>query len=328
MSTGIGLLMVLCASSPAMGQTINTPKRQSDRWSLHAQITTVVQGHGRFSALYSGQNSLSPDAEIKTSLTATLFTGVRLWDGAELFCNPELVGGEGVSSTLGIAAFPNGEIFRVGDPGAKLSISRLFFRYTIRNGGGRKESASDANEIGGIYDMRRLRITLGKFSVVDYVDDNKYSHDARTQFLNWGLMDNGAWDYPADTCGYTWGAVFEYIEPQWALRSYVVMVPSEANGMRMDPMVSRANAEALELEYQTAFCERPGSIRIAAYLNYANIGDGHLSYAPESATEVFYQFPLFSPIVATVNYQLIIHPAYNSDRGPVSLGALRIHWEI
>ena len=189
-----------------------------------------------------------------------------------MFFNPEFVTGEGLSKTLGVAGFPNGEIFRVGDPGVKLSVARVFLRTTFGCGGLIEFISSDENQLAGAIDSKYLRVTLGKFSVVDIIDDNKFSHDPRTQFLNWALMDNGAWDYPADTRGYTWGMAIEYVEPVWALRSYVTMVPYEANGMRMNPMVSRANGEALELEYRFSTLERPGSARLAGYINNGRMG--------------------------------------------------------
>lgn len=241
-------------------------------WNLHFQATYVGQGHPGFAAKYSGLNSLSSRPEFKSSLTATIFAGALIWKGAEFYCNPELAGGEGFSSTTGIAGFPNGEIFRIGDPRPTVTMARLFLRQTFAIGDSMESVSASANQVAGTRPVERLNVTVGKFSVVDMFDDNAYSHDARTQFLNWALMDNGAWDYPADTRGYTWGIAAEIHQQLWALRMYAVMVPLEANGMMMDGYLARANAEALELEYHYLTSDRPGEARISGYINNARMG--------------------------------------------------------
>jgi high affinity Mn2+ porin len=132
---------------------------------------------------------------VATSFTSTFYVGRRLWNGAGIYINPEVLAGEGLSSTLGIAGFPNGEIYRVDNPTPKTSLSRLFLRQTWGLGGAGEFVASGPNRIPEELLASRIILTVGKFSLVDLFDDNAYSHDARTQFMNWALMDNGAWDF-------------------------------------------------------------------------------------------------------------------------------------
>ena len=241
-------------------------------WDLHFQTTVVSQWHPAFPEQYSGPNSLSAKAEFRSSLTSTLFTGARLWHGAEFYFNPELVAGNGFSHTLGVAGFPNGEIYRVSDPVPTLFVARLFLRQTFGLGGERERIEPDQNQLGGIYDQHRITLTLGKFSLTDLFDDNVYSHDPRTQFLNWSIMDNGAWDYAADTRGYTWGVALEYQQPRWAFRLATVMVPKQANKESLDFALSRAHGDNAEFEYRYAIQEHPGKITLSAYANHAHMG--------------------------------------------------------
>src|SRR5665213_3447911 len=223
---------------------------KNDNWTYHFQMTGIMQGHPSFPALYSGKNNLNDSSENNDfSLTSTLFLGRRLWSGAAIFFNPEVSGGEGFSGTKGVAGFPNGEIYRVGNPSPTPYIARAYFRQSISLGNSSDEkSDDDINKLAGTIPSSRITISLGKFSLADFFDDNKYSHDARSQFLNWGLMDNGAYDYPANTRGYTSGIVIEYIQPTWAIRIASVLVPAIANSMTMDDNISKAHGETYEFE--------------------------------------------------------------------------------
>lgn len=148
---------------------------------------------------------MSPDSEHETTVTSTLYLGARVWKGAELYVNPELSGGSGLSRALGVAGFPNGESFRVGDSQPRVYLARLMLRQTIAVGPETEAVPDEANQLGGRRPIRRWTLTVGKFGIGDFFDDNAYSHDPRTQFLNWADWTAGAWDYSADTRGYTWG---------------------------------------------------------------------------------------------------------------------------
>jgi len=255
---------------PAQPVVVSTDSAR--RTSLHFQTTVIDQGHARFHAPYSGPHSLLPAPDSAASVTATLFLGLKLRPGTELYLDPELAGGRGMSNTEGAAGFPNGEIFRVGDPRPAISIARIFLRQTIGFGNERESVADGQNQISGAAAARRLTVVAGRFSVADYFDNNAYSHDPRSQFLNWALMNSGAWDYPADTRGYTWGAMAEYHAPAWALRAAAVAEPEVANQLELDRRIGRANGFAIEGERQLRWGDRKGTARLLAFFNQARMG--------------------------------------------------------
>ena len=259
-------LALLCAfARAAWGE-------EPETWSIHGQATTVTQGHGAFISPYAGENSLESRKEVRNSFTATLFLGGRLWDGAELYVNPELIAGQGVSHVLGLGAASNGEIYRVDSPDLKLALSRLFLRQGWDLGGGTESVTADQNQLAGSRARRRIVMTAGKLALGDIFDANVYAHDPRTQFLNWALMDTSAWDYPADTRGYSWGLALELYWDDWALRAGSFMVPTRANGMSFDPQVSRAHGDVIEVEHDHEVGGRAGHVRVLGYANHAPMG--------------------------------------------------------
>ncbi len=251
----------------------NQERGTATDWSIHFQLTTVVQGHPAFRAPYSGLNSLSPGQETRTSLTSTFYLGRRLWKGGELYINPEAAAGSGLSRTTGIAGFPNGEIYRVESPALKLYAARMFLRQTVPLSAEFKTVEDDVNTLGGSLAASRLVFTVGKISLMDVFDDNAYSHEPRTDFLNWALMGNGAWDYPADTRGYTWAFVAEYISPGWAARFALSTVPTFANGPDFDWNLGRAHGEAIEIELRDVLSSQANVIRFFVYRNLARMGN-------------------------------------------------------
>jgi len=241
-------------------------------WSFHTQATTISQGHFAFHAPYSGTNSLSPETEARTSLTSTEFIGRRLWTGGSVYFNPEIIGGQGLSQTRGIAGFPNGEIYRVDDPSFKLVDSRLYFQQIWGLSGETEHFNSGQNQLAGDVSIKRLTVVLGKFSLVDFFDRNAYSADPRNQFTNWALFTNGAWDYAADTRGYTYGIYGEYNRPEWAIRAASVLEPRQPNQESMETRVARAHAEQLEAEWRYARGNYPGKLRLLSYVNQSHAG--------------------------------------------------------
>jgi hypothetical protein len=243
-----------------------------ETWSIHGQATTITQGHGAFDAPYAGINSFESRKEVRNSFTSTLFLGRRLWEGAEFYADPELAGGQGDSHVLGLAAAPNGEIYRVDSSELKLSLARLFLRQTWGFGGGAEAVAADQNQLAGSHDRRRLVLTAGRIALGDVFDNNAYAHDPRSQFLNWTLMDTAAWDYPADTRGYSWGLALELYWDQWALRAGSFMVPTKANGLYFDHRVDRAHGDVVELEHDHEIGGQAGHVRLLGYANHASMG--------------------------------------------------------
>ena len=177
-----------------------------------------------------------------------------------------------MSGAVGVAGFPNGEATRVGDSKLTPYLARLFFRQTIDLGGETEPIVADANQLAGMRSKSNLTITLGKFAAGDVFDDNSFSHDPRTQFENWSLMANGAWDFPADTRGYTYGVAIELNEPGWAIRAGSLAEPKEANGADFDHKLSQALGQVVELEEDYTTGSRPGVLRLLGFVNNAHMG--------------------------------------------------------
>lgn len=241
-------------------------------WSFHAQLTYQLQGHGAFDAPYAGQNSFENRRETRGSYTTTLYLGRRLGKGGEVYGDLEWQAGSGVSRVLGLAAPPNGETYRVDSTTLKVGLARLFLRQTWNLGGESQTMEEGQNQLAGSQSSRRVVLTVGKFSGTDIFDGNTYAHDARTQFNNWTMWANAAWDYPADTRGYTWGAALEWYRDAWALRFGAMMEPQAANEMQLDHDVRRAHGEVLELEHDHELGGQKGAVRLLAFDNHARMG--------------------------------------------------------
>jgi hypothetical protein len=232
------------------------------KWTTHFQTTVIAQKHSGFKSLYSGNNSLADTVEpAATSLTATLFIGRKLWKGATFYFNPEVSGGKGLSFATGVAGALNGETYRVGAVEPQVFIARAYYQQLIPLGNTSYENISDDfNRVEDNIPRNRITISAGKFAIADFYDDNTYSKDPRTQFFNWSLWANGAWDYPANTRGYTEGLVVELIKPKWALRLSTVAVPRIANYHLMEYNV-HAHSETFEFEHGFLLHKLPGTIR-------------------------------------------------------------------
>ena len=246
---------------------------KTENFSIHAQTTIINQNKTSFSAKYSGVNSLTTAAESQTSLTSTLYLGARLWSGAHAFLNPEIAGGSGLSGALGIASATNGETFRIGDPAPKMYIARLFFTQTFSLTQASTNQAGDLNQLAGKMPTKYISVTLGKISISDFFDDNKFSHDPRSQFMSWGLMSNGAWDYPANTRGYTPSVVLEYVTPTDEIRYAFSLVPTVANGGDMDWNISKAGSNTLEYTHRYKISNQDGAIRLLGFFTNAHMGN-------------------------------------------------------
>jgi high affinity Mn2+ porin len=245
------------------------PPEPSPEWfSVHFQTTVGTQYHPAFAAKYSGTNSMSPDAEAATAFVSSIYTDVRLWKGPEVLFTPEMSGGKGLSSSLGVAAFPNGIVYRVGNPAPAVYLARLALRQTWNLGGG-SSVAVDAgpNQLAGKHDRDTLTVSVGRLAVTDVFDNNKYAHDPQTQFFNWALFAAGAWDYPADTRGYTYGVISDLSVSWWSLRGGLALEPLYANLQVMDWRVDRAHGVMTEAEARYAPWGHRGSARVLFFLN-------------------------------------------------------------
>ncbi len=410
---------------------------QEKAWNWHVQNTVIVQGYPGFSASYSGPNSLRPGGEVRETVSLDVQAGARLWHGAEAHIDGLMWQGFGLSRTLGVESFPNGEGFRLGTTVPNITFARLFIRQTFGLGGEQEAIKDGPLQLGGKADVSRLTLTVGKISAKDIFDNNAYANDSRTQFMSWALMANEAWDYPADSLGFMTGLAAELNQPNWAVRYGFFQMPRTSNGMALDTHYLEAWGMVLEFERRYALKGHPGTVRLLTFLNQADMGsyqaaldsptrpadivatrayrhkygfglnveqelaknvgvfmrlgwsdgmneawtfadvdrtatagvsvkgelwhrpndtfglanalsgiarahqeflaaggtgilagDGTLSYALEESIETYYEFQVWKTIRFALDYQFVVNPAYNHDRGPVSVFGARLHWEF
>ncbi len=253
-------------------------------WNLHGQATAIGQTHPRFSALYSGPHSLQPGSDIRDTVTLDLMAGARLWRGAEFYVDGLMWQGFGLSKTFGVAGFPNGEAFRVGTEVPNINLARAYLRWSVGLGG-ELEAVEDAPfQLAGRRDTSRLTFTIGKLSAKDLFDNNAYANDPRAQFMNWSLMANGAWDFPADSLGFITGAAVELYGPEWAARYGIFQVPRVVNGLALDMAVLRAWSMVAEIERRYTAWDRPGAVRLLGYLTRAHMRNYEESLANPSVS--------------------------------------------
>ena len=243
---------------------------EPEAWSVHGQFTSVTQKHASFTSPYAGPNSLLPKESAKETVDSTLFLGLRLWPGAEVYLNPELDQGFGLSDTLGLAGFSSGAAYKVGHDSAYGRLQRAFLRQTFSLAEGRSAVESGPNTLAGSKPDESLTLTVGKFSVVDIFDNNGLAHDPRADFLNWTVIDAGAFDYAADSWGYTYGMAAEWTLPDWTLRAGVFAMSSAPNSEAIDKsFVQREWVGELERRY--AWGARKGTVRLLGFVNQARM---------------------------------------------------------
>ncbi|HWY78191.1 MAG TPA: carbohydrate porin [Verrucomicrobiae bacterium] len=269
----------------ALAASTNQPASETSEqnWNWHAQNTDIFQFHPSFPAKYSGPNSLHSHPEANETVSLDLLVGRRLWEGAEAHVDGLMWQGFGFSKTLGIEGFPNAEAFRLGTDVPNVNFTRAFLRQTIGLGGEQETVEDDDLNLAGKRDISRLTLTVGRFSAKDMFDGNSYANDPRAQFMNWAFAANEAWDYPADSIGFTTGLAMELNQPQWSLRYGFFQVPRNSNGTAQDQAYTRAWAMATEFEHRHTINGHPGAIRLLAYLNHAHMG----SYAAVADNPAF-----------------------------------------
>jgi high affinity Mn2+ porin len=421
---------------PSTGSAaIAPPVPEFDNFAVHGQTTYLSQYVFPFRNPYFGQNSLAPNQGRET-WDATAYLGMRLWQGAELWVNPEIDQGFGLSATLGVAGFPSGEAYKVGAAVPYARIPRYFVRQTIDLGGDTQKVDGAANQFSGSQSANRLVFTVGKLAVTDIFDTNKYAHDPRSDFMNWALIDTGTFDYASDAWGFTYGATAEWYQGDWTVRGGIFDLSVVPNDIELDPHFAQFQWVG-EIERRYDLWGQPGKVAVTGFLSrgrmgsfsdaialaaatggvpqtsavrqytsraglsfnleqqitadlglfaragvtngniepyefsdidrtaaaglvlagkswgrpddtvglagvingisgvhqaYLNagglgilVGDGMLPHpAPEQIIEAYYQLPV-SFFKLTLDYQFIVNPAYNSDRGPASVVAARMH---
>ncbi|GJE29919.1 hypothetical protein LDDCCGHA_0082 [Methylobacterium oxalidis] len=412
-----------------------------ERVSLHGQTTFFNQGVPGFRSPYRGPNSLVPH-QAQATTTATAFLGLKLWEGTELYYNPEFSQGFGLSRTLGVAGFVNGEAQKAGAPFPKLRSNRYFLRQTFGLGGETEDVPDGPNQVATRRDIERITVVAGKFALGDFFDGNVYAHDPRVDFMNWSLWASTAWDFPANLPGFTQGVMVEYNRTSFAIRAAYTQVPKQPSNDVLDPRVFRRGGATIEFEerHVLPWLDQPGKLRLGLFSNVGNsanyrevvgltqaglfadindaadatrrprrksgvylnleqavtadlgvfarasaadgrnenlsftdvdrslsgglslkgtgwdrpadtvglgatvnglspahraffangglgllIGDGRLNYGPERAFEAFYALSLTKAVTLTFDYQFVVNPAYNRDRGPANFFGTRIH---
>jgi len=279
----ISLFLISVLSIQAQKDNNNNYVDSLKQWSFHFQSTIIPQIHSKFNGgNYKGKNTLSAQGDTALSVTTTLFIGRKLWKGAALYFNPEVAGGRGLghrdnsnpydensyTASVGVAGFPNGETFRIGSAKPALYVARFYIEQIIAlSDVGIEEVKSENNQIKQQLPLSRLVITAGKFSIADMFDNNAYAHDPRTRFMNWSLMDFGAWDYSANTRGYTYGLVVELIKPDYEVRFGATLMPTTANGNVLDWRISKAGSINLEFQRGFKLFKNQGNVKILAFRN-------------------------------------------------------------
>ena len=263
------LSLIAMLTAAAQDSTID---QATDAWNLYFQATSIGDYHGKFGALYSGAHSLKNYPERDASLTSTLYLGFRLPGGTQIYFDPELAGGRGFSGVNGVANAPNGELPRVASATPKPYIARAYVTRDFGFGAEREKVSGDANQLAGSRPMTRYSIVVGRFTVTDFFDNNRYTHDPRTQFMGWGVMYNGAWDYPADVRGYTWGWMHELHTRHWTVRYASAAEPRVANGLRFDRRLLVNRGDMFEGEIRLAEGEHSGILRLLGFALHSNSG--------------------------------------------------------
>ncbi len=240
-------------------------------WSLHGQMTFVDQYHPAFKSPYSGANSLDSGSRGDETFDATLFAGIRLWDGGEAYVDPEIDQGFGLSDTLGIAGFPSGEAYKVGKSTPYFRLQRLFLRQTFDLGGDEEQVKADQNQLGGTRTTDNLIITAGKISVTDIFDTNSFAHDPKNDFLNWSIIDAGSFDYAADAWGYSYGIASEWTQDWWTLRAGLFDLSRIPNTTELETNFSQFELVG-EAEGRHTWWGEPGKLKLLGFVNRGRMG--------------------------------------------------------
>jgi hypothetical protein len=248
------------------------PHFHDTRFWLSGQANFIFQTHPGFHALYSGINSLSPHYEKALSRVLTLYTGARVNDSTEVIVDVEEAGGTALSTGLGLAGNPDLDIVRNPLLGKAPYLARAMFHKVFALSDDRVENERTPLSLFNELPRRRLEIRLGKFSLPDFFDQNSVGSDTHFQFTNWSVDSNGAWDYAADTRGYTVGAVVDCEDRNWGFRFAEALMPKVANGIDLVWRPWQVHAENFEYELRHGLMKKSGVVRLLAYTNSANMG--------------------------------------------------------
>ena len=250
---------------------------EQERWNAYGQVSLIGHYRSPLAAKYTNLNgsskSLLPAEEGSWTGTATLYLGAKLWPGAEAYVVPEVVSERPLSNLAGLGgAIQNGELQKSGGAAPTIYLARAYLQQTIALGGEAEHRESGQMQLGTTVRSRRLVITLGKFSTIDFLDKNTFAGDIRRQFLNIAFMTHAAWDFAADARGYTWGAVVEGHWDAYTIRAAHTMVPINPNDLDIDFRFWKFYGDQLEIERAHHLYGSPGAVRLLGYRNHENMG--------------------------------------------------------
>jgi len=249
----------------------------TDRVNFHGQTTFVWQGYPAIRSPFAGPNSLPGSGEGRDTFDTTLFAGVRLWQGAELWIDPEIDQGFGLMDSHGAAGFPSAEAYKLGSAYPYARVQRYFIRQTIDLGNETQKVEADINQFAGSQTANRLVLTVGKFAVVDIFDTNKYANNAKSDFLNWSVVNAGSFDYASDGWGYSYGAAAEWYQGRFTLRGGIFdlsVTPAggvSPTGADLDPTFDQFQLVG-EIEERHELWGQPGKLKITGFLSRGRAG--------------------------------------------------------
>ena len=259
------------------------PHSENVRYWISGQVNSIFQMHGHFQSPYEGPNSLIDDFETKASEVATLYLGYQLFPNSryntDFIVDFENTGGRGISQALGLAGETNLDVVRNPTLSIKPYLSRGEIHQTV---GLTNEMTDQDRGLLGLatkVPVRRFEIRIGKMGLPDSFDLNSVGSDSHLQFVNWTIDNNGAWDYAADTRGYTVAGILEYDDKVWSARYAIAAMPTVANGIDLDWAISRANGQNWEFELRKGLFarwldpKREGAVRVLSFVNHAHMGD-------------------------------------------------------
>jgi high affinity Mn2+ porin len=249
------------------------PHSVDSRFWLSGQMNFIYQSHPRFHAAYSGPHSFHQDYEKATGRVSTLYAGFEFTKSSEILINFEETGGVGLSTALGIAGFPNLDAVRDPTLSKAPYLSRIFYHGVLGLGHDMTEANRGPLSTFSALPSRRIELCAGKFGMTDFFDSNSVGGDSHLQFLNWAVDQNGAYDFTADSRGYTWGLMAEYQSPRWGLRFAEALLPGPKNGGPLVWNLRKANTSNVEFEIHRGLLRRKdGILRLLSYINNGNMG--------------------------------------------------------
>ena len=261
------------ASAPTM-----FPHSESARWIVAGQANIIFQAHGPFHSPYEGTNSLHSRGEYKTSLLGTIYTGFEVnrnpryaTDG---ILDVESSGGRGVSEALGLAGFTNLDVVRNPSLGSKPYLSQYMIHQVVGFTNELGDSERSTTSLETKLPVHRLELFIGRMGMPDFFDTNAVGTDSHLQFLNWTVDNNGAWDYAANTRGYTDAAVLQYTNHDFVAMYGLAAMPVIANGTDLQYQFRQGSGQNIEFDLnKSAVAGRKGAIRLLGFVNHANMGD-------------------------------------------------------